>query len=459
MSFQVRDPVHNFIALREYEVKLLGTKALQRLRGIHQLALANLVYPGAVHTRFDHSLGVTHVAGLMAEQLGLEEGEKKLVRLAALLHDVGHGPFSHVSEHVLALYANLEPGQKSDRIHELITAKIIQEDDEIRKILGESTCRDITALLTEGHGQPALRSIVSGPLDADKQDYLLRDSYFCGVQYGVFDIQQFHRSLTLRGSEDEKELMIKYDGIHAVEQYVLAKYYLTTNVYRHKVRLITDQMIIRAITLGIEQDDIAELKELYRFDNSAEFAKAYMNWDDARFMHEFCITAKSSLCKELLDRLRRRKLLKRVYEAKSWDFSAKIRNVLFNSPKPDFKKLRTKLEYEIAKKLEKVIGEPIEKHFVIVHSFDIRSVREMSRNDETEILVVKKASNSRPQAFDKASTLFKSISERYADSFVEVYAPVEWGDRTQRAQIYKKLQKLIKAIIEDTCKNNLGGAA
>src|SRR5205809_90122 len=135
---RVRDPVHNFITLEEEEVKLLRTRALQRLRGIKQLALASLVYPGAVHTRFDHTLG---------------------------------------------------------------------------------------------DGQPALRSIVSGPLDADKQDYLLRDSLFCGVQYGVFDIYQLHRSLTVYGPKDEKELMIEPDGLHAVEQFVLAKYYLTTNVY------------------------------------------------------------------------------------------------------------------------------------------------------------------------------------------------------------------------------------
>ena len=230
--FRVRDPVHDFIGLRDDEVKLLDTRAMQRLRGIRQLAMANLVYPGAVHTRFDHSLGVTHVAGLMAEELlGDHREDIELVRKAALLHDIGHGPFSHVSDSSLERYANrdsLEEGQKKEKIHELISANIIRTNPDLVRILGEDTCDRIAKLLGKGHGQPALKAIVSGPLDADKQDYLLRDSHFCGVPYGIFDIYQLHRSLTLEGKAEEEHLMIKTSGVHSVEQYALAKYYLTT---------------------------------------------------------------------------------------------------------------------------------------------------------------------------------------------------------------------------------------
>ncbi len=188
---RVRDPVHNFITLGETEMKLLKTRALQRLRGIKQLALASLVYPGAIHTRFDHTLGVTHVAGLMATSLGFAAEEIELVRLAALLHDIGHGPFCHVSENALDRYGDrgtLLPDQKKEKIHELVTAKLIQTDKDIVRLIGEDKAKRVAKLLGAGEGQPALKSIVSGPLDADKQDYLLRDSSFCGVQYGVFDI-------------------------------------------------------------------------------------------------------------------------------------------------------------------------------------------------------------------------------------------------------------------------------
>ena len=105
---RVRDPVHDFVGLTDEEVRVVNTRLLQRLRGIKQLALANLVHPGAVHTRFDHTLGVCHVAGQMADALDLDEEEKRLVRLAALLHDVGHGPLSHVSETSLERFSDRE---------------------------------------------------------------------------------------------------------------------------------------------------------------------------------------------------------------------------------------------------------------------------------------------------------------------------------------------------------------
>jgi HD superfamily phosphohydrolase len=304
---KVRDPVHDFVQLREREVKLIDTPVYQRLRGIRQLAMANLVYPGALHTRFDHSLGVCHVAGLMAEALRLNPDDVELVRLAALLHDLGHGPFSHVSEISLARFADadtLKPGQKKEKIHELITARLIQRDKDIRHILGGETCHRVTKLLAEGYGHPALKAIVSGPLDADKQDYLLRDSRFCGVPYGVYDIHQLHRSLKLGGDPDEQDLRIAPDGVPAVEQFVLAKYYMTMNVYRHKVRLITDQMISRAIALGIDEDRIEELSRLYRFDNTDTFVDNYITWDDTRFLRELREPKYAdTLCGKLVHRL------------------------------------------------------------------------------------------------------------------------------------------------------------
>lgn len=132
-------------------------------------------------------------------------------------------------------------------------------------------------MLAQGYDEPLFRSIVSGPLDADKQDYLLRDSYFCGVKYGVFDLQQLHRELVvvLDPADGRKQLMVSADGVHALEQFVLAKYYLTAQVYSHRVRLVTDQMVVRAITLGIEEDKIPLLRELYSYDGEARFVENY----------------------------------------------------------------------------------------------------------------------------------------------------------------------------------------
>ncbi len=461
-EFRLRDPVHNFIRLRSDEVKLIAVPLYQRLRGIKQLALASLVYPGALHTRFDHSLGVCHVAGLLAEQLGLSDDETELVRLAALLHDLGHGPFSHVSENLLEWYADrakLKPEQKKDKIHELVTAHFIRTDPDIARLLSDDKRDQIVKLLADGHGQPALKAIVSGPLDADKQDYLLRDSYFCGVAYGVFDIHQFHRSLVLYGPDDDKDLMIDPDGIHAVEQYVLAKYYLTTNVYRHRVRLITDQMLVRAIRLGIDVEGNRELRKLYTFDGSTEFFNNYRAWDDARFMTAFGTDpVGTSHCRELIARLRERRLLKRVFSASLDDFdSPELREVLTKIEKQENAAARLKLEAAIAGEVQKIVGGAIDPRLLIIHVYTIKSVRVSSRNDEGSIMVARPAQV--PVPFEDGSALFRSINEGYTEGYVEVYAPIAWDTETDKKRTRERLRIPIRQCIEAMKPATLEGPA
>jgi HD superfamily phosphohydrolase len=449
----LRDPVHNFIHLTDEERKLLDTPPLQRLRGVRQLAMANLVYPGALHTRFDHTLGVMHVAGLMAKQLRISEENIRLLRLAALLHDVGHGPFSHVSEAALELYADkavISKVKKKEKIHELVTAQIIRGNPEISKLIGGETCENIIKLLNDGYGEPALKSIISGPLDADKQDYLLRDSRFCGVQYGAFDIHQLHRSLVLKGEHDERQLMISGDGIHAVEQYVMAKYYMTTNVYRHRVRLITDQMIVRAIKLGYEKDEISKLQKLFRFDGSNKFLKNYLLWDDARFMVNFCVRSPKTACGRLLGALQSRQLHKRIFHAKIRDFSKNARESIAGLSKPDAEGLRSQVESALTEIISahKKFHVGFNEGDLIVHSFAIKSVRESSRNDESGIMVDKAP---RPVPFEQESTLFRSINEKMNEEYCEVYAPIEWDTATERKKVCLEIQKEIFDCINDKC--------
>jgi hypothetical protein len=454
---RVRDPVHNFVTLREIEVKLLATPLFQRLRGVRQLAMANLVYPGALHTRFDHSLGVCHVAGMMADCLELNSDQTELVRLAALLHDLGHGPFSHVSEYALERYANREAlpaEQKKEKIHELVTAHLIQNDPEIARFLSLDMRQQIVRLLAKGHGPPILRSVVSGPLDADKQDYLLRDSHFCGVQYGVFDLHQLHRSLFKVGYDDEQELMVDSDGVHALEQFVLAKYYLTTNVYRHRVRLVTDQMIVRAIILGIEVDQIENLRTIYAFDNSPAFFDRYIALNDARLLFLFDAAAKpGTKCGDLLSRLQARRLHKRVFTIRLDEFTdPALKKVLQDISKPDQTHVRSRIEAEVAAVLRGHLQVEVDPHYVIVHAFDIKSVRTTAKNDEASIMI---AGRPDPRPFDQESTLFKSIDARYDDGFVEIYAPVSWETRTDRGRILESLKQPLRDVIETVTRDSL----
>jgi HD domain len=158
---EIRDPIHGFIRLNEQESDLLDTAAFQRLRHLRQPALAYLVYPGAMHSRFEHSLGVCHVAGLLSSSLTLSGDERRLLRLAALLHDLGHGPFSHVSEEALELYADRSRLLgKTDKIHEVITATLIRQDEEISRLLSDSEREKIITLLDKGYGEPVVRAVL-----------------------------------------------------------------------------------------------------------------------------------------------------------------------------------------------------------------------------------------------------------------------------------------------------------
>jgi uncharacterized protein len=447
-TIKLRDPVHNFLRFDGEEVKLINLDVLQRLRGIRQLAMASLVYPGALHTRFDHTLGVAHVAGQMADELGLDSDERLLVRLAALLHDIGHGPFSHISEYALDRFADrkaLPAGLKKEKIHEIITGHLIRNHASLRKRLGQEKCNQIAELLSHGVGDPILKAIVSGPLDADKQDYLLRDSLYAGVNYGAFDIHQLQRSLLCQTLAGQKELVIRADGVHAVEQFVMAKYYLTTMVYRHKVRLISDQMFFRAITLGIEKDDNEELTRLYTFKNNPGFYENYLAWNDAKFMLKFGEEgAPKAKCTQLLQRLMRRQLLKRVFYAPAKEFPAECKEKLMAIGKPENVRLRAEIEREITGILRGEFGAKVDPDFTIVHTYQIKSVRESSRNDEASILVSK---TGLPGKFEDESVLFASINERFSDEYVEVYAAVAWNDHAERNKRLNRVCPLIKEIV------------
>lgn len=454
----IRDPIHGFIKLNVEECKIVDSPVFQRLRRIRQLAFAYLVYPGALHTRFDHTLGVFHVASRMATACNLGEDDKRLVRLAALLHDLGHGPFSHVSEGALDLFADRAKfgdavsGQKADKIHEMLTRDILDKDQSLTKILGVDTLSAIKKLLLHGYGDPILKSIVSGPLDADKQDYLLRDTYFCGVKYGIFDIERLHRMFHVVPDQfDEKQLMIRPDGVHTLEQFILAKYYLTAQVYRHRVRRITDEMVVRAIVLGIEKDSIDSLKQLYAYDGSQDFFENYMRWDDARFLLEFGSDRyERSCCKEIVNRLSSRCLLKQVFDAPVSEMPEHCREVLSQISLPQFRSKRSQLEKSVCSALQEAkipmqTGCCDSSDLVIVHNFSLKSVREQSKNDEASIMVDLRPT---PLPFEEASDLFKSINEKMTNAHFAVYAPVTFENPVERKRVLDAAHKAIIQVLE-----------
>ncbi|MCE5272217.1 HD domain-containing protein [bacterium] len=441
---ELRDPIHGFINRTEREERIIDTVVFQRLRGIKQLALASLVYPGAIHTRFEHSLGVMHIAGLLAEQLLVNHEKVDLIRLAGLLHDIGHGPFSHVSEDILDKYFDQSKIQvkAKEKIHEKLTCDIIEQNKEINELVDRPTKNKIIGLLAGTQGEIIEKNIISGPLDADKQDYLLRDSYFCGVKYGIFDLERLIGTLTSHHDSTEQYLAATEDGIYAIEQFVIAKYHMTTQVYRHKIRLVTDEMIIRALELGIEKDGIVWLNNLYRYDGSEQFINNYLDWDDSRLSVAllFPMNGKQGYATDIFWRLRNRNLFKRVFSKNLNEVEPELSWSLF---KLNQKKKKC-IEVEVAEYLSSMTGQKVDCNHVIVNSFAFKSVREQSRNNEGSILILK---GSGPQKFEDVSTLFRSISESESDKFLQIYAPVEFNDDADKRRKKQKYNQDIEQLI------------
>lgn len=224
----MRDPVHGYIHV-SYQViwDLINAPEFQRLRRIHQLGGTFQVYHTAEHSRFSHSVGVYEVTRLMIERVEnlekfLSEQEQVALLCAGLLHDIGHGPYSHSFESVT----------KTD--HEEFTDRIILEDTNINRILrdaDETLPKMVADIIGHRSKRKLLSQIISSQLDADRMDYLLRDSYFTGVSYGEFDLYRILR--TLRVVDDR--LVVKKSGIHAVEDYIMARYQMYWQVYYHPV--------------------------------------------------------------------------------------------------------------------------------------------------------------------------------------------------------------------------------
>ena len=229
----LKDPVHSYIHIN-YEVvwNCLDSKEFQRLRRIRQLGGDFQVYPTAEHSRFSHSLGVYEIVRRMVTEIKslsmeLSEYDKICVMLAGLLHDVGHGPFSHAFEHI------------TNHSHEDYTAKIILGETELNRVLTEVYPRlpeDIVSIIEHNHPNDILNQIISGQLDADRMDYLLRDSYFSATSYGQFDLERILRTMRVRKiDKNKKALVVKYTGIHSVEDYIMARYQMYWQVYYHPV--------------------------------------------------------------------------------------------------------------------------------------------------------------------------------------------------------------------------------
>lgn len=243
----IRDSVYGDITLDGFELRIMDMPQFQRLRRIKQLGLISLIYPGATHTRFEHCIGTMNLGSKLSEELELTPDEIELVRTSALLHDVGHGPFSHVSEGVLSVP------------HEELSKYVITKTS-MRDLLEEKF--DVNEIVDIINGKGYLGPIVSGELDVDRMDYLLRDSHNTGVSYGKIDYERLISNLTL-----DDGLILDIKGVQAAEGALVSRYFMYPSVYQHHTTRIVNTMFRRALTKIIDEGVINE-NEIYKYDDS-----------------------------------------------------------------------------------------------------------------------------------------------------------------------------------------------
>lgn len=291
----IRDPLWNNIRVDALALQLVDTPVFQRLRYVRQLGLAYLVYPGATHTRFEHALGAYHLARLTLSLLdergeldGVALEERNIAQAAALLHDVGHYPFSHALEEIGALH------------HEQVAAPLVLDGSvgaALRTTLGPSAPERVLDLI-RGVSESPLQGLVSGSLDLDKIEYLKRDALMCGVPYGEIDVDRLLNSLVLvdEPATGRRVVGVLEKGLSALESLLFAKYQMYRNVYWHHAVRSATAMYKRLVDEALAAGDVD--------------ARSLSTFDDQGLLHRLAQRG----APPLLMALRERRLYKRVLE-------------------------------------------------------------------------------------------------------------------------------------------------
>lgn len=301
-----KDPVHRYIHVRDRVIwDLIGTKEFQRLRRIKQLGTTFLTFHGAEHSRFNHSLGVYEIIRRIVDDVfegrpDWNHDERLLSLCAALLHDLGHGPFSHSFEKVFQLD------------HEHFTREIILGDTEVNAVLqkvGPDFPKKVAEVIAKTYENKLVVSLISSQIDADRMDYLQRDAYFTGVSYGHFDMERILRVMRPR----EDQVVIKKSGMHAVEDYIMSRYQMYWQVYFHPVtrsaEVILTKILHRAKDLHEQNYQFTSNPvHFYSIFNEKITVEDYLKLDEAVILYYFQMWQEevdpilSDLCRRFVNR-------------------------------------------------------------------------------------------------------------------------------------------------------------
>ena len=307
---EIKDPVHGYVYVTENEKKIIDSYPMQRLRRLRQLAGSEYVYPGANHTRFEHCVGVMFLAGKVAENPHISQivndEEADMIRLSGLLHDVGHGPFSHVFEQLLI--------KDLDKTHEDMTSWIIAESETNDKIAKMGFKPEEVAKLAVGKlrkpGKAFWDQIISSAVDVDKQDFIVRDTYHTGAEYGFIDVFRLIHALDVLG----ENLAVELGALSALEAFMIARIESFKSIYFHRVGRAAQIMLANAMEKANEELGFTQFKT----------PEEYLAMDDYTV---WTALKKSEKSREIISNLERRKLLKCAYERTFYEKDAMVSNI------------------------------------------------------------------------------------------------------------------------------------
>ena len=326
----VRDPIHGSIRFEGLFLDLLESPELQRLHSIKQLGFAYMVFPGANHTRLEHSMGAYHMAKRAGDALSLKEDDRIYLECSALLHDIGHGPFSHTLESLLRERFGIDHVDLTERI--LKGEESILSDEErdmidsrtVVEILEEGGIdRDVLIRIIRGRCDEKryMCQLLNSPIDVDQLDYLLRDGYYTGVAYGTIDVDRFFDILTI----DKDELAVKRKGVSVVENILISRELMYSSVYFHKTVRIAELMLSRAI------EHVEDRFRFYKLND----------WEMMSKLREM-----GGLQREMVTRLKYRRLFKQIYQVHATD-REKIERMRYLEDPRERRKKEEELEVEL----------------------------------------------------------------------------------------------------------------
>ncbi|HDO42352.1 MAG TPA: HD domain-containing protein [Candidatus Bathyarchaeota archaeon] len=324
---EIKDPIYGYIYITEPEKEIIDSFPVQRLRRLRQLAGAEFVYPAANHTRFEHSLGVLYLAGRLVENSNLsghiDKDEVEMVKLAALLHDVGHGPFSHVFEHLLSKFM--------DKTHEDMTYWIIRESEIADKLEKYGFTADEVARLAVGRlkrkGKAFLDQIIRSGVDVDKLDFIVRDTYHTGAEYGYVDIFRLIHTLDVL----DENLAVNIGALSALESFIIARIESFRSIYFHRVSRAAQMMM--ALAMEKAKDELGLI--------SFKTPEEYLSFND------YTVWTMLKQCKksrQIIENLERRKLLKCAFEQTFYEKDRAISRIF------EFEEIRNQIKNEIAQR-------------------------------------------------------------------------------------------------------------